>query len=372
MTSEEFFLFRDAADVAEVSIKQLLSKAVIHNTPLFYNPSTKLHLYCLSIDHTFTPPFMANFDILNNSATSYTEVQDYDYIVIDSMTCQHILNTKICHLESFDHFAKLNTDGSIRLVSAKYFIINNDDKMKISVIKQLNLKASFYFFKERSSMPSQKIRGKIFHFPPIEQTNISFTIDELWISSSNLNTLYPDTLIKKVEAEKEDKLKIFEKEENIEALRCIDITYEWMGDNLKLLNRACMERYILLKKGCVANTDEFNNIIKKYIVEEYKIIHNKEIAKTPLEFCLKAVLETSAFQNMQLPSPDAQQRYHESLSPSVININELAYNLYTHHLKESKKTLKPSKTFIKEKAQKAQVMPKGMINHLVPFMLPNF
>lgn len=372
MTSEEFFLFRDAADVAEVSIKQLLSKAVIHNTPLFYKPSNKLHLYCLSIDHTFTPPFMAHSDILNNNATSYKEVQDYDYIVIDSMAYQHILVTKICHLENFDKFAKLNTDGSIRFVSAKYFIINNDRKNKLSAIEQLNLKASFYFFKQKSSIPSQKIRGKTIQFPPIEQTNISFTIDELWISSFNLNTLYPDTLIKKDEAEKEEKLKTCEKEEHIAALRSVNITYEWMGDNLKLLNRACLERYILLKKGCAANTTEFNNIIKKYIFEEYKIINNKEIKKTPLEFCLKAVLETSAFQNMRLPSPDIQQSYHVSLSPSIININELAYNLYTNHLKESKKTLKPSKTFIKEKAQEAQVMPKGMINHLVPFMLPNF
>ncbi|CAO1664394.1 hypothetical protein NYA30BAC_02292 [Halomonas sp. NYA30] len=110
----------------------------------------------------FTPPFMAHSDILNNNATSYKEVQDYDYIVIDSMAYQHILVTKICHLENFDKFAKLNTDGSIRLVSAKYFIINNDDKKKLSAIKQLNLKASFYFFRQKVQYQVRKLEGKQF------------------------------------------------------------------------------------------------------------------------------------------------------------------------------------------------------------------
>lgn len=374
MSNDELFIFKDAAKLAGINEKVLLERLVNNDIPLLYKPSSFLHLYCLSVDLSTIGLFAPFEYFLNDNRTIYHEVNDFDYIAIDSIAYDKILCTKSITITFFKNIARFNSSKKLNILSAKDITLDETDKKHkpSQVLKRLSTEACFCFFERKNS--SQHLKGKkTITLPPTNPCELVITTEKLWIRSSDLNIIIPHFLQQKVNKEKEERLRNKKTQDEAKAiqdeitqLENLDMTEEWMNDNLIMLNRACIRLLIEKKISTIDENEQITNLIRKFISDNYRDINKKEISKTVLDACTAVVTTEQLMKNMHPPSPSEKSRYHTAITPAVVNMNELTRKISERIDRNNP----PSIQDIKDEADNEKALPKRISQQLARFMLP--
>lgn len=378
MSDDELFIFKDAAKLADVSANALLDNLVSKNISLLYKPSSLLHLYCLSTDVSKTDPIFPFRGFLEDRRVVYKEINYFDYLVVDSITYENILRTKLIKLTLFKNIAHFNASNKISITSATDIALSQPDSTPTfpRAFKILSTSASFCFFESKSSDQIFMHGDKSTTSPPAFPHELNITIDDLWVISSDLKSLYPSIFKQMTENKENERLQIekepqeaIERNKNHEQVRDLNVAEDWMSDNLKILNQACIELFIVKDATDKCSDDRLKDEIKNFICDRYRQANKKEIKATALSMCIEIVFYERIIKNMLLPNTSNMCKYHKAITPPVVNINEFARNLKNNFIEEGLKW-PPSKQAVKDKANEAEILPKRMNNQLVPFMLP--
>lgn len=373
MLDHELFIFKDAAKLANTREEKLLDDLISKDILLLYKPSSLLHLFCISTNISKTAPIKPFEGFLDDNRSIYQEIKNFDYIALESNIYENILNTKTIKLVLFNRIASYNHSKELCITSAKDVAFKAKSEKNSTTLSFLTTSATFCLFKNKKTSPSLIVKKKIVTFPPTNPCELNLTINELWVRGSDLNRLYPSILQHQINKEKEEKLRIEKLEyearamkDDITQLENLDVTEEWMNDNLIMLNRACIRLLIEKKISTIDENEQITNLIRKFISDNYRDINKKEISKTVLDACTAVVTTEQLMKNMHPPSPSEKSRYHTAITPAVVNMNELTRKISERIDRNNP----PSIQDIKDEADNEKALPKRISQQLARFMLP--
>ncbi|GGC79531.1 hypothetical protein [Vreelandella lutescens] len=375
MSNDELFTFDDAAKLAGINKNSLLERLVEKSIPLLYKPSSLIHLYCLSVDINLIAPFAPFQGFLEDNRTVYQEVNDCDYVVVDSSVYDKILCAKSITISLFYNIARFNSPTEINILSAENIALNETDKKfkTCQISRRLRTEARFCFFERKNSLQHFKPKKITVTLPPINPCELFITIDQLWIRSYDLDKIIPHFLQQQINKEKEERLRNKKIQDEAKAiqdeiiqLENLDVTKEWMNDNLIMLNRACVRFLIEKKTNTISDNDQIKILIKEFISDNYREINKKEISKTVLSACTDVVITDQLMKNMHAPSLSEKSRYHTAITPAVVNMNELALRISERIDRNNPPRIQD----IKDQADKEKALPKRISQQLARFMLP--